>query len=329
MPKSFVLLVSLFVLTACGFSYGGDFLVSQERTFDFFYDVRISAIPDDAQRIAVWVPVPQSKVAQRVESIHVEGLPSHDFVMDERYGNRFVYAEIERSAIRDGEASFSLVMRIHRATMRALVEGGPSPQGISQDDLEAFLKPSKLVRSDGSVAAEAQRVAGKGKGPLEQAKLLYDHIVSTVRYDKSGRGWGRGDSAFACDVRAGNCTDFHSLFMGEARSLGIPARFIMGFGLPGGVNAGEVGGYHCWAEFYLKDWGWVPVDASEAFKHPERRDFLFGNLDADRVEFTTGRDIEVPKVKNGPLNFAIYPYVEIDGKIHGEVARTFRFADVN
>src|SRR5260221_1440440 len=52
--------------------------------------------------------------------------------------------------------------------------------------------------------------------------------LSTMRYDKSGEGWGRGDEMWACDSKRGNCTDFHSVLIGMMRSSGIPARFEIG-----------------------------------------------------------------------------------------------------
>ena len=54
-------------------------------------------------------------------------------------------------------------------------------------------------------------------------------------------------------------------------------------------------GYHCWAEFQVAEYGWVPVDASEAHKRPEKREALFGGLDENRVQFTYGRDIQARK----------------------------------
>jgi hypothetical protein len=57
------------------------------------------------------------------------------------------------------------------------------------------------------------------------------------------------------------------------------------------------------------------VDISEADKHPEMKDYYFGNLSADRVLFSTGRDLElVPKASHSPLNFFIYPHIEIGGE---------------
>jgi transglutaminase-like putative cysteine protease len=88
-------------------------------------------------------------------------------------------------------------------------------------------------------------------------------------------------------------------------------------------GGGELAGYHCWAELYLDGAGWVPVDASEAWKHPDKRDYFFGHHDANRVQLTTGRDVTLPGMRAPtPLNFIVFPYAEgADGK-PVEVART-------
>ena len=96
-----------------------------------------------------------------------------------------------------------------------------------------------------------------------------------MKYDKTGTGWGRGDTLWACDSKRRNCTDFHSLFMSMARSQGIPARFEIGFPIPAAKTSGEIPGYHCWSEFYLNRKGWVPVDISEAWKNQAKKDYYF------------------------------------------------------
>ena len=61
--------------------------------------------------------------------------------------------------------------------------------------------------------------------------------------------------------------------------------------------------------------GWIPVDISEADKHPEMKEYYFGNLTENRVTFTTGRDIDlVPRQASPSLNYFVYPYIEVDGK---------------
>jgi transglutaminase-like putative cysteine protease len=92
----------------------------------------------------------------------------------------------------------------------------------------------------------------------------------------------------------------------------------------------DISGYHCWAEFYLKGYGWVPIDASEAWKDPARKDFFFGALDANRVQFSVGRDITLATPQAGPpLNYFIYPYVEVDGKPFTHITKKFTYKNLN
>jgi len=166
--------------------------------------------------------------------------------------------------------------------------------------------------------------------PLDKARAIYDYVFTTMRYDKTGTGWGRGDVLYACDAKKGNCTDFHSLFIAMARSQGIPARFEIGFPLPPDKHSAEIAGYHCWADFFDPQHGWIPVDISEAWKHPEKKDYFFGAHDTNRVEFTMGRDLELsPKQEGKLLNYFVYPYVEVGGKEYPNVSTAFSFADVD
>ncbi|MGH9759641.1 MAG: transglutaminase-like domain-containing protein, partial [Blastocatellia bacterium] len=149
-----------------------------------------------------------------------------------------------------------------------------------------------------------------------------------MHYDHDGTGWGRGDAVWACDSHHGNCTDFHSLFIGMARAQGVQARFEIGFPLPRNVHAGSIPGYHCWAEFYIQGIGWIPVDASDAWNHKEQKDYFFGALDTNRIMFSMGRDIRLnPPQKGDLLNYFVYPYAELDGKPLNDLKREYFFRD--
>src|SRR5207253_9341223 len=138
-----------------------------------------------------------------------------------------------------------------------------------------------------------------------------------------------GSDLYACDTTTRNCTTFHSPFIAMARTQHIPSRFEIGFPLPADKHSAEIAGYHCWAEFFEPKDGWIPVDISEAWKHPEKKDYFFGAHDANRVQFTTGRDLELsPKQDGKPLNYFVYPYVEIAGQEFPNVSLAFSFADV-
>jgi hypothetical protein len=77
----------------------------------------------------------------------------------------------------------------------------------------------------------------------------------------------------------------------------------------------------------VQGYGWIPVDASEAWKHPEKKNYFFGAHDDNRVQFTVGRDIHLDPAQQGePLNYIIYPYAELDGKPF-KLESTFSFQD--
>jgi transglutaminase-like putative cysteine protease len=195
--------------------------------------------------------------------------------------------------------------------------------------LKRYLQPDKMVPLNATIAELARTQTDGATQPMEKARRIYNYVASTMKYDKSGEGWGRGDAMWACDSKRGNCTDFHSVLIGMMRSSGIPARFEIGFPLPENKREGDISGYHCWAEFYIDGIGWIPVDASEASKHPAKRDYFFGAVDADRVMFTYGRDLRLaPEQIGEPLNYFIYPYAEANGMAVKGLETHFAFRDI-
>jgi len=203
------------------------------------------------------------------------------------------------------------------------------PVALSSKERLQDLQPDALVPITGVPADLAAKVTEGKTEPLEKARAIYDYVFSTLRYDKTGTGWGRGDVLYACDAKKGNCTDFHSLFIAMARSQGIPAQFEIGFPLPPDKHSADVAGYHCWSDFYIDGKGWIPVDISEAWKHPEKREYFFGAHDVNRVQFSMGRDLRLNPAQAGkPLNYFVYPYVEVGGKEYANVSLAFSFTDV-
>src|SRR2546428_11726294 len=188
---------------------------------------------------------------------------------------------------------------------------------------------SGVIRITDEVREIARRETRGKAGVVPRARALYDWVYDHMQYDKSVPGWGLGDIPCCLKVGKGHCTDFHTLFIALARASGIPARWNMGFPLAYGTEAGspQVSGYHCWAEFYAPGAGWVPVDISEARKHPELKDYFFGNLSGNRVLFTRGRDLVLDGSAK-PLNYLIYPVARADGKEMSGVVWKLTYRDV-
>jgi transglutaminase-like putative cysteine protease len=314
------------------FSSPANLTLPRERTFDFDYLTRIPAVPPGAH-LRLWIPVPGSDPHQEIADLIVQSPVPYKTYRDPEYGNRYIYLELK-----PGSQPAPFDVRMHFQTRRVehrvdltVALAGPNGTKPSPGELARSLRPDRLVPTDGLIAALAEQETRGLSRPLDKARAIYNYVVSTMRYDRSGEGWGRGDALFACNARRGNCTDFHALFIGMMRAVGIPARFEIGFPLPPDRAAGEIPGYHCWAQFYIDEIGWVPVDASEAWKNPALRDYFFGAHDANRVFFTRGRDIRLNPAQQGdPLNYFIYPYAELDGNpLPVESRFSFREASAN
>ncbi len=291
----------------------------RSRTFRLTYRATVRDIPAGAKALDLWLPLPQSDRSQTIHRVTVDGPGPLSIGRESSFGNQCLHVRVDAP-----RASVSVVLAIE-ATRR---EDRGSDEPLSDQARASYLKPEPLVPLDGPILALAQEATRGLESDPEKARAIYDKVVGLMRYDKTGTGWGRGDALFACDARRGNCTDFHALIIGMARSVGIPARFAIGLPLPHERGTGTIPGYHCWAELYVKGRGWVPVDASEASKNPERRDYFFGHHDEDRLELSRGRNLTLEPAQQGPpLNFFVYPYAEIGGKPHAAIDHEFRFAD--
>lgn len=293
---------------------------SRHFVFDYTFTVRNT---DPGKPLDVWFPIPQSDRFQQIKVISKSG----DLPLEERrepeYGNKMFYAHAAKAD--QTEYHFSVkydVIRYEHLADASLTKPA------SSTELGRFLQADKLVPISGRPADIAQKQVKPGMTQMEQARALYDYTFANMRYDKSGTGWGHGDTLWACDSKRGNCTDFHSLFISMARSQHIPARFEIGFSVPDNQSSAEIAGYHCWAEFYAPDRGWFPIDISEAWKHPDKKDYFFGAHDVNRVQFTVGRDLELsPRQHDEKLNYFVYPYVELDGKPYPNVSNAFSFSE--
>jgi transglutaminase-like putative cysteine protease len=301
------------------------------RTFEFTYEVHFPATENPGGPVRLWLPLPQPDGYQDVSALHIDSPAAYSQGRDSEYKNRFAMFKPTAKQYASGfdvTVRFTATRREHRVDL----DGSPKnalAASTAGPLLHRYLEADKLVPLNGAIAELAKEHTAGDTTQIEKARHIYEYVVSTMRYDKSGEGWGRGDAIWACTAKRGNCTDFHSLFIGMMRSSGIPARFEIGFPLPEGKTEGDIAGYHCWAEFYLNGVGWVPVDASEAWKNPAKHDYFFGAHDVNRVFFTYGRDIYLSSDQKGDaLNYFIYPYAEINGQPVKTLRTRFSFRDV-
>ncbi len=289
------------------------------RTYEIESVTSVTNIPEGASHLNLWVPLPMENPYQHISGLEVRPAREYIATQDKKYGNRMAYISLENPS-----ESFEFTVTY---TVERTENSGGALDTETADQMAWTLKPARLIPLSQVVKDIALASVSRDASIREKGRALYDQTLDHMVYDKTGTGWGNGDWQYACDAGRGNCTDYHSYFIGLCRSIGIPAYFEIGYSIPKGVSEGEVPGYHCWAYFWDGK-RWMPVDISEGDKHKDKLDYFFGHHDPNRLALTRGRDIILsPPQKGGPLNYFVFPYGEVDGIRHESIELKVSFKE--
>ena len=216
------------------------------------------------------------------------------------------------------------------------------------------LKATELLPTDGIVRETAERATAGATSDLDKVRALYAWVIEHAHRDPKTVGCGLGDIASMLKTGAlsGKCADLNALFVGLARSVGIPARDIYGlrigpsrFGYKslGPTNPVVTKAQHCRAEAFLDGFGWVAVDPADvgkvvleeppgqlALADPKvaaTRQALLGSAEGNWLAFNTLHDVELPGATGPRLPFLMYPQLEVDGvRIDCYTPDLFRYA---
>lgn len=227
---------------------------------------------------------------------------------------------------------------------------GPKP---GRAELDHFLRPTRLLPTDGIVRTTADKITGSAKTDVEKARAIYEWIVENTFRNPKTRGCGVGDIRFMLESGdlGGKCADLNALYVGLARAAGLPARDVYGIrvakselGYKSLGTASEVitKAQHCRAEVYLNECGWVPVDPADVRKvvleePPGNRALsdpmvtaararLFGSWEMNWVAYNFAHDVALPGSNGAPTGFLMYPQAETaDGRLDSLDPDNFRY----
>ena len=228
-----------------------------------------------------------------------------------------------------------------------------APVQASKTELDYWLQPSRFVPTDGIVKETALKATAGATTEMQKCRALYDWVIDNTYRDPKVRGCGRGDIRFMLEQNAmgGKCADINALYVGMARSVGIPARHIYGLR----INKSDLGykslglstdkatkGQHCRVEVYLRERGWMPVDPADVRKvvleeppgnRPisdemvsKARERLFGSWEMNWMAYNYAHDVALPGSSKQPLVYFMYPQAETaEGRVDPFDPDSFRY----
>ena len=164
-----------------------------------------------------------------------------------------------------------------QAQDRALVPGQGNAAPLSDAERKLNLAATELLPTDGLVRDTAQDIVKGKQGDVAKARAIYEWVVENTFRNAKTLGCGVGD--ITTMIRTGNlngkCADLNALFVGLARSVGLPARDVygirvvpsqFGFKALGAGSENITKAQHCRAEVWLPGSGWTPVDPADVRK---------------------------------------------------------------
>ena len=322
-----------------------DALASTEwRTFETVTRVEVLK-PRGVSR--AWVPLPMADDTdwqKSVGSTWTGNAARAQVASDGKYGVTMVYAEWREA----GAAPVIEVTSRFLTRDRAVDLGKPVPNAekLSAADRAFYLSPTELIPTDGIVRKTALEVTKGAKTDVEKARAIYEWVVENTFRDPKTRGCGWGDikSMLETGNLGGKCGDLNAMFVGLARSVGVPARDVygvrvapseygyksLGTGSPNVTKA-----QHCRAEFFAAGYGWVPVDPADvrkvvleeppgklAISDPKveaARKRLFGSWEMNYLAYNMGHDVKLPNSSGPKLPYLMYINAETGGEMRDQL----------
>lgn len=315
-------------------------------TFEGRQEFKVT-VPDGTKNLRLWLTMPQDDPKSDVRSFRVDSPFPYSFEKDSE-GNRFVFIEVNEPTQKEFTIvqSFTIARREIRNDMAAAADETEPYSDEERAALAKYLAANQHVIINDEIRALAAKIVGDEKNPVLAARKIYDwtldNIVYWVKDPKNKKASPVGSTEYCLANKTGNCTDFHSLWTSLARAAGIPTRIVYGAFFKKELDGQDADqSYHCWPEFYVPNFGWIPHDVAvaEIFKgeYPitddnarlvrlttadgysgpsaDKVNYYFGNLDERRVVFSVGRDLTLsPKQQAGPVNAMAKAYMEADGK---------------
>ncbi|MCP3892263.1 MAG: transglutaminase domain-containing protein [Desulfobulbaceae bacterium] len=303
---------------------GTGYAVTQSSgTITMEFDLSAQEQSDETK---LWVPYPMSDADQVITNISISG----NFVESAVYSDQKFSTPILYTRWNKGTKERHLTFSFDAIRQEVVKKDFPETEGAwNGADFSMYLEPTSRGPIDGQVKALADKIVAGRTTVQAKAKAIYEWVCDNMYRDPKTNGCGTGDVCSLLLTPGGKCTDIHSVFVSLCRAAGVPAREVFGI-RQGKQEVVDISTWqHCWAEFYLPGYGWVPVDPADVrkmmLKHDlkmsdrktqQYRDYFWGAWDPYRVKLSVGRDIILTPAQEGaPLNTFGYPYAEVGGKV--------------
>jgi len=310
----------LLVLTSAGTSNPVPFRIknkvgtktySNKKNFALAAEVDISNISaSEKNSLFIKVPIPAASYSQR--DVKILSITPPPFVADYQGVAIHQYENVKNST--------KIHIRQEYGLNTYEVNTNVNPVNVrinSQQNKEIYnnyaIATGFIPSNDPVIQKTAAGIVQNEKNPYNKARRIYNYLLKNVEIIPSSILNSGNSPVKALTEKKADTYDIAILFAALARAVGLPAQPIAGVL----VDVAQTCYLHWWSEFYLEGFGWIPVDLGMAKAVPfdmgmsQRESWYFGNLDAFRITFSRGLNIQPPMTANSTMvskerNYAFY-----------------------
>jgi len=209
------------------------------------------------KNVKIWVPIIKNETPYHLVLINniMSNLPYKNFENDSS-NNTYIFWQINSifpGNIFKAKIEYSILSFDVQYVINSNLVGNYSKESWLYGN---YIQPEQYIESDDPIIKEvAQAIAKNETNPhilaLKIADFVSKHLKYTVQKKEKGAKW-------ALEHGEGDCSEFSYLFAALCRACGIPARVKAGFAFHSNTETTEFG--HMWAEYFLPNYGWIPVD---------------------------------------------------------------------
>jgi transglutaminase-like putative cysteine protease len=238
---------------------------------------------DRPQEISVRLPLPEANARQEVLWVYPQ--PGYERIVDDEFGNRIaLYADKDMAPGEVRRHGWMAAVRTFAAVWEPSADVAP----LGQEDRARYLedRPNYQMTSP-VIAALRDSLTRAEMKDAEKVAAVFNYLVENFKYVRDDK-WDPAPEVL--QRKTGSCSEYTFSFIAMMRACGIPCRYTGGLVLNGerktkyDEKIHEDAVFHRWAEVYLKDYGWFPVDGSRAGGDVRR----FGNYLNDYGRLPSG-----------------------------------------
>jgi hypothetical protein len=264
----------------------GTKFLKQKRGYQIQYGVTIDEVSAEAgNSLYVWLPKVYKGLHQRNMEHTSEPKP---------YWENFQGVHVYLLEGLEPMLTYNVTQTtwFERYTVETQIQESNVPSEYNSDRklYQVYTSQDEFVPAENEKISQlAKRVVGRIRNPYSKARAIYDYIIDTFSFTTTP---SETDIVKSLNEKEGDSYIYALLFTSMLRSVGVPSRPIAGYVVYGNKRTQ----IHHWSEFYVSNFGWVPVDCvlgdggivMDIPQVEDKKEYYFGNIDNQHIAFSRG-----------------------------------------